>query len=108
MASTLKRAVSKGVGVTPASIYTTPALSQAVLLGMNIANTSAQVVLVDIVVTVSAVDYYILKQVSIPVGSAFTPTGSEQKVIMAAGDTLKINSNVAASLDVLLSFAEIS
>jgi hypothetical protein len=107
MASTLKNAAAKAVGITAASVVTAAAGKTIVLLGVNIANINSQVVSVDIIHVIGGVDHYILKGVNISPGGAFTPSGNEQKIILMAGDTLKVKSDIAASLDVVASYAEI-
>lgn len=108
MASVIKRTVSRGIGVSDVSVYTVPANTVAVLIGLNIANILDTSINVDIKYRVDSNDVYVLKGITIPPNASFTPTGMEQKLTMAAADQLVIKSDTAASADVILSYSEIT
>lgn len=108
MASVIKRSLMKNVGTTDATIYQPPADTVAVLIGMNIANTTNVTCIVDIKYKVSDTVYYVLKGIAIPPNSSFTPTGQEQKLVMMPTDVLIVTSDQPNSLDVILSYSEIS
>ena len=100
MASTFKNYTSSSVGLTPTTVYTVPALTTGVTIGLNLANVSAGQVSVD--VQVSGV--YVVKAAPIPAGSALSVL--DGKIILEAGDTLQVTSSVASSCDVVLSVLE--
>ena len=108
MANTFKRKVSKSVGTSAATIYTVPASTTATAIGLAVANTSASDITVDVYLTISAVDYYLLKSAPVPVGGAVVAIGGDQKVVMETGDILKVISSAATIADVVLSILEIA
>ena len=108
MANNFLSVMSKNVGTSAVSVYTIPAATQTTGIGMTISNTSASVISVDVFITRSAVDYYIVKGANIAVGGALVPLGGEQKLVLNASDIIKVKSSAATSADVILSILNIT
>lgn len=108
MANTFKNQFSKSVGTSAATIYTCPSATQTTIIGMTVGNTSASSITVDVYVTSSSVDYYLVKGATVPVGGALVPIGGDQKLVLEAADALKVVSSAASSADVVVSLLEIS
>lgn len=108
MPNTFKNQFSKSVGTSAATVYTTPSATQTTVIGMTIANTTANNITADVYITSSAVDYYLVKGALIPAGGALVPIGGDQKVVLEAADVMKVVTNTASSADVVLSILEIT
>ena len=108
MANTFKNQFSKSVGTSAATIYTGPSATATTIIGMTVANTTSSTITVDVYITSSAVDYYLVKGASVPVGGSLVPVGGDQKVVIETGDVLKVVSSAATSADVVMSILEIS
>lgn len=108
MANTFKNSFSKDVGTSAATIYTAPAVTQTTLIGLSVANTTASPITCDAYVTSSAVDYYLIKGATVPVGGSLVIVGGDQKVVLEAADALKVISSAASSADVVCSLLEIA
>jgi hypothetical protein len=108
MANTFKNAFSKDVGTSAATIYTTPAATQTTLIGLSVSNTTTSPITCDAYITSSAVDYYLIKNATVPVGGSLVIVGGDQKTVLAAADVLKIVTSAAASADVVCSLLEIA
>lgn len=108
MANTFKNSFAKSVGTSASTVYTTPSQTQTTVIGMSIANTTANNITVSVYVTSSAVDYYIVKDALILTGGALVPVGGEQKLVLEATDSLKVVSSASSSADVICSVLEIS
>ena len=106
MASTFKSSVAKSVGTSANSVYTVPSSTTTTVIGWNLCNTTTNPVTVDLYFTRSAVDYYILKGSTVPVGGALVPVGGDQKLVLQAADVLKVLSSAASSVDVSVSYLE--
>jgi len=106
MANTFKNSVAASVGTSASTLLT--ASTQTTLIGMTIANTSASPITVDVYVTVSASNYYIVKGATVPTGGALVPIGGDQKVVLETGDAIKVVSSAATSADVVVSYLEIT
>lgn len=108
MANVFKNQFSKSVGTSAATIYTCPSATATTIIGMTVSNTSSSNINVDVYITSSAVDYYLVKGALVPVGGSLVPVGGDQKVVIEAGDVVKVVSSAASSVDVIMSILEIS
>jgi len=109
MANTLKNVVTNGVGTSEATLYTVPASTTTILIGLTMANTLAndQInVSVSVTDTSAGTTAYIVKNATIAPGGALVPVGGEQKVILETTDVVKVQSSAATSLDVIASVVE--
>lgn len=108
MANTFTSYVNKDVGTSAATVVTVGGSTQTTVIGMTAANTTASSVTVDVYITRSAVDYYIVKGAPVPSGGALVIIGGDQKVVLTASDVLKIVSSAATSVDAVTSVLEIT
>jgi hypothetical protein len=106
MANTFKNYVAQNVGTSASTLITASAATT--VIGMTVANTSASPITVDVYVTISATDYYIVRGATVPTGGALVPVGGDQKVVLETGDALKVVSSAATSADVIVSVLEIT
>lgn len=108
MANTFTRYLSKDVGTSAVNVVTVGADTQTTIIGLAFANTSASPITVSAYITASAVDYYLIKSATVPVGSSLVVVGGEQKVVLVTGDTLKVVTSAATSADVATSVLNIT
>ena len=108
MANTFKNAaladVSSGSYDT---LYTAPAATQVVVLGLAIANktTAAVTVKVQFTDTSATTTHQLLEDVSIPANTTLE-TLAGQKYILEAADILKVQAGTGSALDVVLGIME--
>lgn len=100
MANVFKNYTSASVGTSPVTTYTVPSATVAVTIGLNVANTTASQITVD----VQAASVYVVKDAPIPSGSALSVL--DGKIILEAADTVVVTSSAATSADVILSVLE--
>ena len=100
MANTFKNYTSASVGTGATTTYTVPSATTAVMIGCNLANTSASQVKVDVQVA----GVYLAKGVPIPSGSALSVL--DGKIILETTDTVVVTSDTASSCDVIVSVLE--
>lgn len=108
MANTFTSYANKDVGTSAATVVTVGAGTQTTVIGMSCANTSSSPVTVDAYITRSAVNYYLIKGATVPVGGALVIVGGDQKVVLTASDVLKVVSSAAASIDAVTSVLNIT
>jgi hypothetical protein len=108
MANTFTSYVNKDVGTSAATIVTVGAATQTTVIGMSCANTTASPVTVDAYITRSAVNYYLIKGATVPVGGTLVIVGGDQKVVLTTSDALKVVSSAAASVDAVTSVLNIT
>lgn len=100
MANTFKNYVSASVGTSATTVYTVPASTTAVTIGLSVANTTASQITVD----VQAAGVYVVKGAPIPAGSGLSVL--DGKIILETTDTVVVTSDTASSADVILSVLE--
>ena len=108
MANTFTSYANKDVGTSAATVVTVGAGTQTTVVGMSVANTSASPITASANFTRSAVDYYLIKNATVPVGSSLVLVGGDQKVVLVASDVLKVVTSAAASADVVTSVLNIT
>ena len=108
MANTFKSYAVKDVGTGAASVYTCPASTQTTLIGLSMANTSISPITTDAYITRSAVNYYLVKGATVPVGGSLVIVGGDQKVVLQPADILYVLNSAATSGDCFASLLEIT
>lgn len=108
MANTFTSYVNKDVGTSAATVVTVGASTQTTVIGMTASNTTTSSVTVDVYITRSAVNYYIIKGATVPSGGSLVVVGGDQKVVLITSDALKIVSSAATSIDAVTSVLEIT
>jgi hypothetical protein len=108
MANTFTSYVNKDVGTGGATVVTVGSSTQTTVIGLSCANTTTSPVTVDVFFTRSAVDYYLVKNATVPVGGSLVVVGGDQKLVLITSDALKIVSSVASSIDAVTSVLNIT
>lgn len=110
MANTFSRKLSRNVGTSLTSVgsYTVGASTQTTVIGLSLCNTTVSPIQVDVTVNDAVNDYYLLKGATVPVGGAIAVVGGDEKVVITTGDSIKVKSSAASSLDAVMSILEIS
>lgn len=108
MANTFKSNVAANIVTTGNTVYTCPAATQSVVIGLSVANKSASTVTANVYLTRSATNYVLVAGTPITPGSALVVVGSDQKVVLQAADAITVYSSTNAALDCIVSILEIS
>ena len=110
MPTVFKHTTQTEIGTTPEDVLSIPAGVRATVIGCNIANvTEYDTVAVDVYIINgdSAVSHYV-KKLPIPPNTSVKIITNGEKLIIPAEYALFVESNTAASLDVVMSYVEIS
>lgn len=110
MASEFKRKTQRDVGTDLTSIdsYACPANTIATVIGLSVSNKTSGTIYVDATLDSGSSNTYLIKTAPVPIGGALIIVGGDQKVVMEAGDQIRIQSDTATSADVIMSILEIS
>lgn len=108
MANTFKSAGSAAIGVVDSSVYTVPAVTQAIVLGITCANIIASTINVSVKITKSSGTFFLVKNAPVPVGGSLEAIGSGSKFVAEAADIIKVVSDTAVSVDAIVSYLEIT
>ena len=110
MANTFKLKTKANVGVTTVGIYTAPAATTTVVIGITMANTSGSGVNVGVAFSRTSDtqdDISLLKNAPIPQGSSLEFMAGN-KVVLEATDTVTVDSDTNNSVDAALTIMEIT
>jgi len=108
MANTFTSYVNKNVGTSASTVVTVGASTQTTIIGLSFANTTTSPITASAYITRSAVDYYLIKDAVVPVGSSLVVVGGDQKTVMITSDALKVITSAASSADVITSVLNIT
>ena len=113
MANTFKLKTKAGIDASLVTVYTVPADTTTVIIGLTISNIKGSSVTSDAqIVTASssgenADDVYLVKDIPLPTGSSIEIM-SGNKIVLEAGDIVKVKGSVTNAVDALLSVMEIT
>ena len=109
MANTFNNKLTANIGQSPIEVYTTTLTSKATVIGINLANLLTTTVTADIFVEDRfANTFFVVKNVVIPPGNSLAAIGGDQKLVLTNSNSLKVQSSVPDSLDVIVSVLEIT
>ena len=110
MANTFKLKTKANVGVTTVGIYTAPAATTSVVIGITLSNTSGSGVNVGVAVSRTSTtqdDVHLLKNAPIPQGSSLEFMAGN-KIVLETNDQINVDSDTASSVDAALTIMEIT
>ncbi len=109
MANTFKNRTLRAVGTSATDVGAVVAAStQTTLIGMTMANITSGVINVTATLNDGTNTTHIVKDAPIPTGGSLILLGGDQKVVLMTGDKVIVTSNTASSVDVIMSFLEIT
>jgi len=109
MANTFKNRTLRAVGTSATDVGAVVAAStQTTLIGMTMANITSGVINVTATLNDGSNTTHIVKDAPIPTGGSLILLGGDQKVVLMTGDKIIVTSNTASSVDVIMSFLEIT
>jgi hypothetical protein len=105
MANTFKSYIASGF-TTQSTVLTAAANTQTTLIGLSLANTTTGAISVQVTLTRSTTVVYVIKDAAVPATDTLVLYGGDQKLVMQAGDVLKVTSSGA--VDVIVSVLEVA
>ena len=109
MANAFKNRTLRAVGTSPVDVGAVVASStETTLIGMTLANITSGVISVTATLNDGTNTTHIVKDAPIPTGGSLILLGGDQKVVLMTGDKVIVTSNTASSVDVIMSFLEIT
>lgn len=109
MATTFKNKNVVQVGTVPVEILETTAAQRATIVGLSLTNLTESFVYVTVLVDDdTSVQGHYLKDVLIPANTSLRAVNGGEKLILAPENKLSVQASVSDSVDVLLSYVEIT
>jgi len=94
--------VAKNVGTSASTLTTVAASTTAAISSLIVSNTSTSPITTSVYFTRSAVDYYLVKSATVPVGGSLEVIQGN-RVVLIASDALKVVNSAATSGDAIAS-----
>tara|TARA_B100000035_G_scaffold273550_1_gene249448 strand:- start:265 stop:594 length:330 start_codon:yes stop_codon:yes gene_type:complete len=109
MATTFKNKNIVQVGTVPVEILATTGAQRATIVGMSLTNLTDSFVYVSVLVDDdTSVQGHYMKDVLLPSNTSLRAVNGGEKLILAPSNKLSVKSSVSDSVDVLLSYVEIT
>jgi hypothetical protein len=113
MATIFKNKISPAVGTTPITALATDSTFRATVIGLSLANLTTEALRVSITVVDNTnpllpIEAHYLKDVVLPANQSLRAVNGGEKLMIALNNELRIRSDVDASVDVIVSYVEIS
>lgn len=100
-----KSVVSANVGTAAVQVLT--ATRPLTLIGVSLANVKGSGVEASVQLKKTAGNAFIVKAAPISKGDTLIVVGSEQKVVLEAGDIIEVTASTTNAVDVLISYLEV-
>lgn len=94
--------VAKNVGTSPSSLTTVSGGTTAAVASLVVCNTTTSPITASVYITRSATDYYIVYGATVPVGGSLECIQGN-RVVLIAGDALKVSASANSSADCVAS-----
>ena len=109
MATEFKNKVIKNVGAVPVEITTVSGSSRATVIGMSLTNLTDSFVYVNILIEddTSVTGFY-LKDTLLPANTSLRAVNQGEKLILAPNNKILVSSSIDDSVDVIMSYVEIT
>ena len=110
MPTLFRHAVNTGIGTTPEDILQIPLGVRATVIGMNVANiTDYDTAVVDIfVIDENSTQAYYVRGLTISPNSSAKVITQGEKLILPATSGIRVEADTEDSIDVVISYVEIS
>ena len=107
MANTFKRSSVKLNSTTATNLYSVPVSTTSIVKSLYVSNIDAAAsATIDVYVTHSSADYYIIKGATVPVSTTLQVI--TESLVLQASDILKVKASAANRLDCYATYLEIT
>ena len=109
MASTFRNILKSNIGTSGAvPVLTTGSTAKTTVIGLSLTNTTENVVLASIKLDDGDTIAYFIKEVAVPPNQSLRVINGGEKLILGSSTDVIITSNANSSLDLVMSFVEIT
>ena len=109
MASTFRNILQSEIGTSVATpVLTTGSTAKTTVIGLSLTNLTGGIVLASILIDDGSSSAYYMKDVVVPPNQSLRVINGGEKLILGSSTDVFISSNVDNSLDLVMSFVEIT
>lgn len=110
MATVFKNVITPGLGISPTTVLTSNATAVTTIIGCSLTNTTGSIIQATIKLndTIAGTTAFFVNNVTIPPNTSLRAVTGGEKLILGPSTNVIINSNIANSIDFVMSWVEIS
>jgi hypothetical protein len=110
MTTAFKNVLSSGLGTTPTTVLTTNASAKTTVIGLSMTNTTANVLLASVQLqdTVASTSAYFVQNIVLPPNTSARIINGGERLVLGPSTNVIIVSNQDSSVDLVMSYVEIS
>lgn len=108
MANTFTRKLSRNIGTSAVQVGSYSATTPTVVIGLSVCNTTGGAITANVFLNASAANTFLVTNAPISSGAALAVIGGDQKLVLASGDSIYVQSSAATSIDCIMSIMEIT
>jgi len=110
MTTAFKNVLSSGLGSSPTTVLTTNASAKTTVIGLSLTNVTGNVLLASVQLqdTVASTSAYFIQNIVIPPNTSARVINGGERLVLGPSTNVIVSSNQASSLDLVMSYVEIS
>jgi hypothetical protein len=110
MATAFKNKLATGLGITPTTVLTTNASATTTVIGFSLTNTTPSIIQISIKLTdtIASTTAYFVNNVTIAPNTSIRAVTGGEKLILSPSTDVVVTSNTDSSVDLVMSWVEIS
>lgn len=110
MPTVFKNVLASGLDIAPTTVFTTQAGVKTTVVGMSLTNTTASIVLTSVLLNdqVNSTQAYYIQNAVIPPNQSLRVVNGGERLVLGEQTQIIITTNTDNSVDLVLSYVEIS
>jgi len=110
MTTAFKNVLNSGLGSTPTTVLTTNSSARTTVIGLSLTNTSSSVVLASVQLqdTLAGTNAYYIQNIVVPPNTSARVINGGERLVCGPSTNIVITSNIDGSIDLVMSYVEIS
>jgi hypothetical protein len=110
MSTVFKNKLANNLGSSPTTVLTTSASATTTVLGLSFTNVTSGIILISVQLqdTVASTTAYFVQNVVVPPNTSVRLINGGERLVLGSSTNVIVSSNTASSVDMVLSYVEIS
>jgi len=110
MSTIFKNKLANNLGTSPTTVLATSASATTTVLGLSFTNVTGSIILVSVQLqdTVASTTAYFVQNVIVPPNTSVRLINGGERLVLGASTNVIVTGNTTSSLDMVLSYVEIS
>lgn len=110
MSTVFKNKLANNLGTSPTTVLTTNASATTTVIGLSLTNVTSGIILISVQLqdTVASTTAYFVQNVVVPPNTSVRLINGGERLVLGSSTNVIVTSNTASSIDMVLSYVEIS